>query len=405
MSALLRLPAELTALIVYQLESEALFNLRQTCRQANDITINHFAKNHFSQRFIMLERRSLETFRELSRHSVLGPSVSELKIGTDRFLDSHELNVRGFEDNQRLAGYREHQRDTPAYHRAFENQSYLQQSGLDTTYLTSAFEHLSGCEVITLGSYVRHDRPWGVKHLIRQIGVPPNRLIHSWVPSNIKYINRAIQILLEAVMASKMALKELRIVFGFHGIAGDGVTSEMFTLPEPCAVRIRKDLTSLVCLRLVLGTDRSPHWASHLIRFVNLFPSLSHLELHFEPPDEGQSGKNRFQQVCDVLYVPNLQLLEIAYVDCTELDLANLTLRHKDTLKEVVLDCVWLPGEDSWRSVVCTMRDMLALEYLRLDYCGANDNQIVFRGADRNTFEVADPNGYDRLLESIVIPS
>lgn len=403
MSVLMSMPSEMILAIAEKLEPEDILNFRQSCRAIKKITHDVFAKALFERRCIKLDRRSLTTLRDISRDSKLREFVSEVSISVDRVLDPNEFDYGDLLDDMRSVMPDYKMRPIgPFPDLQFEDQVYLQQSGLDLTYLTLALENLPSCRMLTLGSYTWHDAPWGMKHVLEQIDPSQcRRRMLSSVSKTDEHIKRCLRTLLEAAMMSNMKLEELQIIFGSRG-DGDAVTSEILNIPEACAHRIPDKLTSLVRLSLTLGPIDSPLWSYRVLRFINLFPSLSHLALHFIPyvPILG-SNQNRFQQICSELTITNLQKLEVSGVQCMNGDLFLLMFRHRDTLKEIVFDRVGLLDEYMWRHLIRTMRRTLLLERVTFNSCLVMHEKLAAlnHAVDGKTFLVEDPSKYADILK------
>ena len=395
MSGLMSMPSEMILAIAEKLEPEDLLNFRQSCRAIKEITHDVFAKALFERRCIKLDRRSLTTLRDISRDSKLREFVSEVSISVDRVLDPNKWDYGDLLDYMRsmMPDYKMRPIG-PFPDLQFEDQAYLQQS--------LALENLPSCRMLTLGSYTWHDAPWGVKRVLEQIDPSQcrRRMLGS-VSTTVEHIKRCLCTLLEAAMMSNMKLEELKIIFGSRG-DGDAVTSEMLSIPDACAHRIPDKLTSLVHLSLTLGPIDSSHWTYRVLRFVNLFPSLSHLTLRFIPYVPLLWGEqSRFQQICNELTIENLQKLEVSGVECTNKDLFVLMFRHRDTLKEIVFDRVGLLDEYMWRQLIRTMRNTLLLERVTLNSCLVmHENLAAFNHAvDGKTFLVEDPSKYADILK------
>ena len=201
MPTLLGLPTEVFVSIADDLNSDDFFDFRQVSREINSRTIALFAQRYFKTRYVMLERNSLENLIDVSHHSVFGPALESLEIGIHHLRDRPDDFDRvlwsdfiGFGessvgDERSDEGVQEYltlgvekssmQEEAPAvnrestmeeeapavnqestmeeealamnqqeYDRHLEDQRYMIESGLDTTYLTQALTALPNYKAI-----------------------------------------------------------------------------------------------------------------------------------------------------------------------------------------------------------------------------------------------------------------
>ncbi len=109
---------------------------------------------------------------------------------------------------------------------------------------------------------------------------------------------------------------------------------------------------------------------------MSTFPHISQFELEFAPRDEA----DYFGEVAKTLRLQNLASLLLNATDCATDELLALLLGHKTTLKEVVLSSIDITGGlESWKSLLCTIRDELSLDSLIMHEC-LSDNEDVICG-------------------------
>lgn len=406
MPALLGLPNEILSLITGTLDITSLCNLRLASRNLNDVALPVLSNRRFETRYVMLQQHSLENLIEISRHRVFGPALKNLTICihhlTEDPEDSQALSHWG-DDVRRFRGggvdhgilvrnLRERDEeavvDRQAYDLLVENQKFMMESGLNTTYLAQAMATLPNLERVVVDDAFQ---PWGATTLIRQAGLPLTNAMESF--DSIKFVKQALRAIVLALVASNTSLYELDIAPG--RLNADGIRPNMLVFPQPVLRHIRSRPISLTSLSLSMSTSKWRHsdseCVSDLLGFIALFPRLQRLSLEFNPLDEHE----HFPEFSRRLQLQDLRFLGIIGVQCTDSELVALLLRHKDTLEEAYFSLVdIIAGGGSWQALLATVRDELLVPVLEMNECRSGDEAVYYRDSERgeaillDTFEI-----------------
>ncbi|KAF4626435.1 hypothetical protein G7Y89_g11729 [Cudoniella acicularis] len=360
MRTLADLPSEVITLVAIELETEDFLNLRHTCRDLNSKSFSQFLGCYFKVRYHMLNRHSLQNLLEVSAHPVFGPSLHTLEICVDHLTEDPPDYEPGtwiepgrwmfLAESDTAANVNEE-----AYKYCLEDQKRLGECGLDTTYLTRALINLSKCRAVYINDT---HRPWGAASQKRQTGVRPTSSMGR--VESIDYIKRTLKVVLAAIMASQVSLDLFEISPGFNRQA---ISPEMLPLWQDFHLRQPiLQLTPFTSLSLMINPEPHTHseaWAQDLLTFIGLFPALKELSLHFHPGD----NHGRLGTLSTSLRLHCLRVLSITATECAEDDLATLFLNHKDTLREIYLDCVDIIEEKgSWTSLELMVEEQLSVE-------------------------------------------
>ncbi|KAL8378037.1 hypothetical protein RB595_008638 [Gaeumannomyces hyphopodioides] len=402
MPALLGLPNEILFLITDALDVTSLCNLRLASRNLNDVALPALSNRCFETRYVMLQQHSLENLIEISRHRVFGPALKNLTICIDHLTedpeDSHalwhwgdhalRLKEGGVDNGILVRNPREMGEeavvDREAYDLLVENQKFMMEFGLNTTYLAQAMATLPKLERVVVDDAFR---PWGAKTLIRQAGVPLTNAMESF--DSIEFVEQALRAIVLALVASNTSLYELAIVSGLLRL--DGVRPKMLVFPQPVLRHIRSRPISLTCLSLSVSASGWRHTdsecVSDLLGFIALFPRLQRLCLKFNPLDEHE----HFPEFSRRLQLQDLRYLGITGVQCTERELVALLLRHKDTLEEACFSLVdIISGGGSWQALLATVRDELLVPELEMDKCRSGGEAVYCRDSERDDADLLD---------------
>ncbi|KAL2166135.1 hypothetical protein VTG60DRAFT_3251 [Thermothelomyces hinnuleus] len=394
MPTLLRLPNEILFLIACALDSKSLCNLRLASRNLNGVALPAISKRCFETRYVMLQQHSLENLVEISRHPVFGPALRNLTICIDHLIedpeDSRTLYYWGDDVRRFQGGGLDHMLlvrnlretdeelvvDRQAYDPLLESQRFMMESGLNTIYLAQVITTLPNLETVTV-----HDgfKPWGATTLVRQTGLILTNAIEGF--DSMEFVEQALRAIILAIVASNTSLYELDIAPGRFN--GDGISPDMLVFPSPLLRYIRSHPISLTSLRLSVRprnrTRPDSEYVTDLLGFIALFPGLQRLFLEFDPCDEHE----HFPEFSQRLRLQNLRFLGISGFECTDVELVELLLGHKDTLEEAYFSLVdIIAGGGSWQALLATVRDKLSVLVLTMDSCRWGNKEVYYRQSE-----------------------
>lgn len=361
MPTLIDLPGEVITMLACELETEAFLNFRMTCKDLNSKSFGQYINAYFKIRYHMLDRHSLRNLLEISAHTVFGPALHTLEICIDHLTEEMPVVEPGTwiqpESQDVLAEtFTWANINEEAYQHYLADQKRVGECGLDSAYLTRAIINLSNCKRI----YVNDThRPWGAASQKRQTGVRPTSNMECM--DSVDYIKRTVKVVLAAIMASQISLDLFEISPGYNRQA---MSPEMLPLWQDIYLsRPLSQPTRVACLSLMINpkpSGRYQTWAQDLVAFIELFPALEKLSLYFFDCVVKNGG---LKALSTSLRLPFLKVLSITSADCAENDLATLFLGHKDTLREIELDCVdIIEGEESWTSLKLIVHEHLSVE-------------------------------------------
>lgn len=102
-----------------------------------------------------------------------------------------------------------------------------------------------------------------------------------------------------------------------------------------------------------------------MVKFINMFPALSNLELHFFPQDN-----NQFPYLYSNLKIPKLQRLELFGIKCAATDLARILTPHKQTIHEIFLENIKLNFKGgNWSWLLSGIRDNFKINSFSMSSC------------------------------------
>lgn len=440
MATLFHLPLEVVGLIVTLLSTDDLCFFRQACKQINDKTISLFAKKCFAERFIMFEKRSLETLASISKHPVFGRFVEKLEICFDHLLPFDELDTIeppsrpiwkiqhdgnleidntsevASKDGSFLSEEGPNQVNEEAYRKSFEQQEQLVRTEHGVHCLTQAMTHLVNCKQI----YINDEyRPWGSQYLQRVVGVVPQRCLTFQSKRSIDFIRHVLHATFTAITISDIQIETLEICAGHLIDNASRLSPDMLVRPSS-EMLDQANIQSLHKLSLIINPDcpdpvsDSTRWTLDLIRFIKRFPELVEFEVEFEfrdsfnPADEDRTASlnlrepyNRFSTLAYQLYIPKLEIVSLSMIDCTSSELAFFLLRHNKTLRSVHLEGIYLIEDMSaWCKLIEVVRDSLCVTHFSMTNCGAETrpgrNQQI-----NQSVEARDKESFDLLRDFI----
>lgn len=360
MATLASLPGETTTLLAIELETDSFFNLRLTNRDLCRKTFRHFLARYFTTRYQMLSRHSLRNLLQISTHPAFASSVRNLEICVDHLTSDIPANHPGTWDcpgdwESRCESGLKAIVNGQAYKCCLEDQKRLQACGLDIAYLTLALINLSDCKSVSISDT---HQPWGARSRKRQTGVfPTSNMGHK---DSVVFVRHTVQVVLSAVILSKIRLDYLGIYPGYNRYA---LRPELLPLQREISLsRPIPQLSLITYLFLMIdpeNVEKPDSWLRDFLSFLELFPALKQFGLCFHPRDEVR----RLRSLSTSLRLESLEFLSLAEADCSENDLASLFRNHEGTLDTIHLDMVdIIDGEGSWASLECIVRNELSVE-------------------------------------------
>lgn len=407
-------PAEITALIFAELPSQDLLPVRRTCKEFYVRATPLFAHHYFETRHVMLERRSLDTLVDISKHATFSRHVETLEICAYHLLPLNELadveppfspyegNVKRTASGTEGAGARSPQDDrlgrlnSDAYLALWKDQEQLIKTQYALICLTRAMSNLTYCKSIAFND---SNRPWGLDRLEETIGILPQRTLTFASTKSAELIHHIMHVVLTAVAASELEIEDLDFSIGSLMENANRISPHMLPI-------LPTHITSLRHLHLLVDSDNpiidsvNPQfsdfdpssWGSGLVEFIRLFPQLSHFTLNFEYRED----LNRFSGFSPHLYIPKLEALTLGMMDCSGEDLADLLLRHRDSLREISFDSINLifGTESSWNLLIKNIHDNLDITYFSMVGCMIEDTYVQ----DGEPLEATDAQGLAEIM-------
>jgi hypothetical protein len=310
----------------------------------------------FSKRPDYIQRHSLETLLEVSRHAIFGPSLKSLEISVacvedipdracseDRYQSPEEeyddefmaevdeaskeggKSDVGGSDGESKQSTAEEEVNMEAHERYVEDQTYIRESGMDTACLTRALAILHNCKTIIISS---ERRTWGSKLQARETGLWPATNLYFL---DSKHLKRVFHVIFTAIALSHIKLEEFNI-FCPLGTGYPAVKPAYLIVPEPFLQQLRTGISVVTTLRLKICLDNiygDELALVDLLRLIGFFQGLRRLGLY------GSFPRPPLARFAQSLHVPGLRALEIRSVNCTVRELRQLLLRHRDTLEEI----------------------------------------------------------------------
>ncbi|KAJ3531126.1 hypothetical protein NM208_g9024 [Fusarium decemcellulare] len=431
MPTISHLPIEMLCSIANLLDDEAFFSFRQTSRLINNSIASQFATRYFERRYVFLQRHSLEALIDIARHPTFGPTVQSLDISIAHITKNPDvwewdMQYRPEEDNEVEIDEEPSPEDqgsspsspwsedfrvpdvefsaeeekavvnTIAYGRYQDDQRYIMECGMATAYLTLALTAMPNCRTIILSG---QDRPWGARIQAKQTGLWP--ATNTDTIESGEFARHALQVLLAAVVASRVLLEELDILFNpldFHAGSHEFIS-------DLAAQRIRSCFPDLNTLRLNVCSEYfalSDSGAGSLVRFIELFPAATLLDLRM-------GGRNKSSLVTTIagsLQMTALRHLELHWVNCTADALVKILCRHQGTLKDVLFNGVHIHEAEGWPLIFRVLRDKLSVESLLVANCLSAKQWVRFRnpgGKERGIQIRCDWDSLTSAIDRIVL--
>ncbi|KAK0739024.1 hypothetical protein B0T21DRAFT_361775 [Apiosordaria backusii] len=396
MPALLGLSNEIFFLIADALDLTSLCNLRLASRNLNHVALPALSNRCFETRYVTLQQHSLENLIKISCHPVFGPALKNLTICIDHLTEYHEdrqasralwywsVHHGDFDpnlwetDEEAVMGRQVH-------NLLVEDQKFMMESGLNTTYLAQAMTTLPNLETVVVDDAFK---PCSAATLERQADLPLANAMECF--KSIQFVERALRAVVLAIVASNTSFYELDIAPG--GLNAVGIRPNMLVFPKPVLRHIRSRPISLTSLSLtVRPTHPGSECVSDLLSFIALFPRLQRLSLEFNPLDKHK----HFPEFSQRLQLQDLRFLGVIGVQCTDGELVALLLRHKDTLEEAYFSLVdIMAGGGSWQALLATVRDEFLVPVLEMNKCLSGDKAVHYRDSEGDdaiyldTFEI-----------------
>ncbi|KAK1634965.1 hypothetical protein BDP81DRAFT_432319 [Colletotrichum phormii] len=396
------LPAEIVGYISQYLESPDVLGLRSACRALADKTSGPFQDRFFRTRHVMLERQSLQNLVDISHHPVLRRAVQVVELTTDHlvtppdYISRADYSICGINDEYDCVrrsdgetisfGDDEYDAVIETYKAEWGGYEDFLQAKLGIRHVVRALSNLPCCSAVGIDDGVR---PWGAFRLGRRIGTLPTRFVTPFQAQSMVFATTLIRTLFAGLLYGRHTIERLYICFGHLKTGCTSVTPRMLSMTPAVEETLTNRLTTIKTLHLVVnpndhentfGEDAKklvprtdPIWAGdsdwclEFCRFLRIFPTLTNFTLHFNPRDERQ----QFPRLSEDLRIPGLQSLCLQFVDCTKDELIMLLGRHRDTLRELILDTVDITegGPKTWSSLLRSLQDSLCLEAVVLENC------------------------------------
>ncbi|KAI3572666.1 hypothetical protein IWW34DRAFT_794955 [Fusarium oxysporum f. sp. albedinis] len=377
---------------------------------------NHLPYSYFKTRYVMFERRSLETLLDISKHVNFAPHINTLEFDLYHLLPLDEVveiqppfspyekmmtrtasENKGNDSNNSIDSTSSQDNhlsrlNEGAYRNQWNDQHQLMRAQYALDCLTMAMLNLSQCKNITFDD---SNRPWGLGSVEVKVGILPQRSLTFDSNTSVRLVRHILDIVLSAAVASKIEIEDLDISAGCSMENANRVSPDM--LP-----RLSAPITSLRHLRLVLDPDfpesvYSGDWEVNLVQFIHSFPELTHFVLGFENRDEFF----RFSEASPSIYIPKLENLVIGLVDCTSDEVAGFLVRHRETLREISFDSVDLTdGLMAWQILIQKIHDELNITYLSMIDSMARGRDVQ----DREPLEATDRRGLIEIIDRLQEP-
>jgi len=141
---------------------------------------------------------------------------------------------------------------------------------------------------------------------------------------------------------------------------------------------------------------RFPHDISanvYIGRYIMSAPHLRELSLSFgqgeiswsNPPTPRQWEPEHLGDVSENVRLQELAFPQLSHMWVEEHQLVGLFLAHKDTLRSLTLECIYL-YQGSWESVLSRLRDNLSLDYLEVHDLRVGDGSDGMADIDGELF-------------------
>ncbi|KAH7113062.1 hypothetical protein EDB81DRAFT_826454 [Dactylonectria macrodidyma] len=364
MVALLELPTEVVCAIAEFLPGNSLFSFRQTCQGINTKTRGIFECAYFQTRYVMFERQSLDILKAISEHPSLRHAVRTLGLCIEH-LSKSEMNKLRYAD----CPLQVHGDEIPPY---FED-SVAQHC------LVQAMRKLPNCKTLVLtDAHV----PWGSVRLQKEAGCVLERGLETDFLRG-GFVQYLLNVMLTAAVESKLPVEKLDIYLGHMDEPNcvQPISVSLLDVPltqdKPAPARL--NLATLTSLRLILcpypGDSKGPRWEPAFDRFLAMFPQLSHFTLAFDG-EEQYDHHDIFPRLSKAISIPKLRVVEFARLEATVSELAEVLVRHRQTLEEATLRDVKLRGIGSWPFLLNILRNMFGVRRVTMKNCLIEDEWI-----------------------------
>ncbi|CAF3555966.1 unnamed protein product [Fusarium graminearum] len=269
MASLIRLPQEISAIILNQVHPRDWLSLKQTCKKLNAETAQLITDFFFRKRAVILERRSLQCLESIAKSQSLSESIEEVEFCTSHLLPVHELEeidppyceyegmMKGLKSKVISSSHVENGIDYEEWYRTWEInnaevdlsnednedsggaqplQQHIYSIGDDDSHAADRLKklnereyerHLSdqadmirtGYDVQCVTQALTHltrctkinistsIQAWGLRRLRREIGVMPQRGLTFESKASIQQVHHLIQVVLEAIAASGISVE------------------------------------------------------------------------------------------------------------------------------------------------------------------------------------------------------
>ena len=356
------LPTEIKLMILQYLDVAASLKLRLLCKAARD-DVQQIWVGCFGTESFMFHEQGLQTLEDISSHPDLAGRVHTITLSLYHLLPRHELAlcppaVDNLEINIHFDAYDTH----------LEAQSLMVQTNSDYAFLERSLKRLPNCTRLIICDRAK---PKGLKRLIEQIGIRPQRSLNLMSETSEEFVQHMVINTFAAAAVSNVPVERFDIGPGLS--LGNANRIRPLMLDAFSGLSRRTHLFStLLHLNLALGGDK--RWAnpcrkstmSGLVCLLNICPSLETFTLEFQSRDES----DMFATMASSLFIPNLKSFGLAAVDCTSKDLTWFLLRHSLTLNLIRFDKVNLEdGLEGRRLLTRVIRDCFSITDFSMRNC------------------------------------
>ena len=363
LSLLERLPKEVLHETAGFLDAEALLNCRLVNRNISNDVNYVFSRRFFRHRAVFVNSESLNILRQVSLSVKYRALVTSLDVCVHHVPERHRhFGFKEFSGPARSMIRTNH----PHYAKLLRDQNWLMESGQAAAILTLVLKDLPNCITVRIGDlrYALDFHRRFQKSNAR--GLLTTEMIS---PSSVDFVKRLISTTMAAINTSGRILEALHIDFDFGGI-------QIGHLPRFSPNQLGLFFSKLSSLALSLSYyNIQNNEMAHLSDWIKLFPSLTFLDLSFNPrlfPDD-------FSSISQSLHIDGITTLILCLVQCHYDDLAILLKNNRATLRSFSLYEVDLIGwAKPWRSILEFIRDETLIDNIDFQFCRSDDEDISF---------------------------
>lgn len=361
LSLLEKLPKEIFLETAGLLDAEDLLNSRLINRNISNDLDHVFSRRFFRRRAVRVNSDSLNILRQVSLSEKFRASVTSLDVCIHHIPGRHsDYLFDWFSSRARTMMITNH----PRYANLLRDQNWLMESGQAAAILTSTLKDLPNCITITISN-----RIYDVYHTFLKFN--EDRLLTTTMSlsTSVDFVKQLLSTTMAAIIGSGRILETLHIHHDFEGI-------QIEQLPRLSPGQLGLSFSRLYSLTLVLEcTDIQNDGMARLSDWIKLFPSLTYLDLLFNP----ELHREDFLSISQGLHIDGIPALALGFVKCHPDDVVVLLKKNHDTLKSISLYKVNLTGcVKPWRSLLESVRDETLINSIDLNYCLSDHEDISF---------------------------